>query len=179
MWCYVLYVLTYNTGIDIPGPRGPDGFPGVKGARGYRGPPGTTIPGTKGQRGPPGNPGIMTFICNSTVCTRYNFVSGCARKSIWHKNCQIKHAERLCYYGDPYWIREQLKVTFYVAKGRLFILLGLPGLPGEPGYPGIICQTPLQGPAGGQGFEGPTGHPGMCVCWVIFNLLFSTLFHSH
>lgn len=99
--------------------------------------------------------------------------------SIWHKNCQIKHAERLCYYGDPYWIREQLKVTFYVAKGRLFILLGLPGLPGGPGYPGIICQTPLQGPAGGQGFEGPTGHPGMCVCWVIFNLLFSTLFHSH
>lgn len=58
-----------------------------------------------------------------------------------------------------------------------FFLLGLPGIPGAPGYRGIICQTPLQGPAGGQGFEGPTGPPGMCVCLVIFNLLCSTLFH--
>lgn len=57
----------------------------------------------------------------------------------------------------------------------MFFLLGLPGLPGEPGYPGIICQTPLQGPAGDQGFEGPPGPPGMCVCLVIFALLYFIL----
>lgn len=53
-------------GIDIPGPRGPDGLPGVKGLQGPPGPPGaTSYPGPKGQRGPPGDTGIIYFIINS------------------------------------------------------------------------------------------------------------------
>ena len=58
--------------------------------------------------------------------------------------------------------------VFYLAEWRyVFIPLGSPGLPGEPGYSGKECQTPLQGPLGDKGYEGPAGPPGvngtMCV----------------
>lgn len=49
-------------------------------------------------------------------------------------------------------------------------LSGPPGLPGEPGFPGTECQTPLQGPLGDEGYEGPAGPPGMNVSNSVYHV---------
>lgn len=47
------------------------------------------------------------------------------------------------------------------------LILGYPGIPGVPGAPGYKCLTPLSGPIGDTGYEGPQGVPGLCVLMFV------------
>ncbi|TMS09833.1 Collagen alpha-6(IV) chain [Larimichthys crocea] len=144
-------------GIDIPGPRGPDGLPGVKGLQGPPGPPGaTSYPGPKGQRGPPGDTG------HPGLSGQTGYPGQECRTPIPGPNGDVGFEGRPGLPGPPG--KPGPPGSNTVSKGDPGPI-GLPGSPGckgakgNPGPPGAPDRG-FTGPKGERGPSGPRGSPG-------------------